>query len=133
MTILRKVLCLVLIFGFLFGSVCFAEESKADWQYVFSRNEVAYSVDMANVRFIDKTILFWVLADKKDSPTLVLAYLAVKSSDMTWRVEEASVHERKTQKLISQLSQPSEWKPMGTGDVVTVISVYVADHISSSK
>lgn len=129
----NKLICsLLLILGMTF-TICSAQE-KADWQYVFSRNGVSYSVDMSSVRFPSgPIILFWLAGTDYNDNTIGMAPAAVNVSTREFRYEEFYIYDLTTKEKINATTKPSKWAPIGKGSPVELIVDYIFEHHPKTK
>jgi hypothetical protein len=122
------------MFGLL-SNICFAEDKKQDdWQYVLSRNEVSYSVEMKSVNFAPgPTLLFWFAATDYNKNTLSMAYAAVNTAKREVKIEEYYIFDLKTKEQLFSTKKPSNWTPIEKDSPVEIVVTYIFQHHPETK
>jgi len=133
---LRVLILVLLILVMSVGSVFAADQQdskKADWQYIITRNNISYSVDMNSVKFPPKNMLFFsAIFDNYNTEEILLTSIIVNTTTREYRFEEGYTFDRKDN-IKSRHPTPSNWMQIGQDSPMEHIVYYIFEHHPSTK
>ena len=129
---MRKIISITLLILLVCG-VCYAENKEAKWQYVVTRNDVSYSVDVNSIKLVSNTIVFWMIMDNNNENKIGMIDTAINPYSREFRFEEGYFYEKQTKKQLSHNTNPDQWKPIGKGSPIELIVDYVIKNHPDTK
>jgi len=129
---MRKIISLSLLLLLICG-ICYAQNKEAKWEYVVTRNNVSYSVDMNSVKIASNTIVFWIAMDNENENKIGMIVTAVNPYSREYRFEEGYFYEKGTNKQLSHNVNPDQWRPIGKGSPIELIVDHVIKNHSATK
>lgn len=110
-----------------------AEQKDTDWEYVITRNEVLYSVDMGSVKFFNNKMFFWVASDDDNENKICLFYTVVNPYTREFRFDESHIYNKKTREEIFSSGKPTEWKYISPNSPMKIIVDFIFEHRSNKE
>ena len=125
-----KKIILVLLLALLtssLSSVLASEKKDAQWEYVLTRGELSYSVDMNSIKVVagNRILLFWLAIQDENADKITLSAVAVNVKKHEYRLEEVYVYEVSSKKLLFSKNTPSDWKYVNPESPIDLIVDFI--------
>lgn len=119
---MKKVLLILLVF-FIIGMDSVYANHKVD--YVCTKDNVIYKVDMDSIKFSDGIMIFWSEVDDLNKKTYSYALINIKEDVDEFRFEDLIIIQKSKDKDNEQIIKPTEWRQFTKDSPVGCMVIYI--------